>query len=147
MEHKTYNWKVGYWAFNSFLTNSSIRMSYSVTKSTGLFFSITPLEEAKWMADDPAMIRTPALRASLIVKSRIALRSAGVSFEVDMVYRFSCVLPFYSITIGGQWKGRLDPERLLSSEQRFHLFVSGLHLVAYKNKQLLPNLSGSAGFG
>jgi len=38
------------------------------------------------MATDPSMIITPALRARSIVKERIALRSAGVSFEVAMVY-------------------------------------------------------------
>lgn len=93
--HKAYNWKVGYWVFKSFLTNSSTRTSYSVTKSTEFFFSITSesLEEADWMATDPSMIITPALRARLIVKERIALRSAGVSFEleVDMVYRFPII--------------------------------------------------------
>jgi hypothetical protein len=85
--HKAYNWKVGYWVFNSFSTNSSTRTSYSVTKSTEFFFSLTSefFEEADLMATDPSMIRTPALRARLIVKERIALRSVGVSFEVDMV--------------------------------------------------------------
>jgi len=37
------------------------------------------------MAADPSRIRAPALRARLIVKERIALRSAGVSFVVVMV--------------------------------------------------------------
>ena len=62
-------------------------MSYSVTKSTEFFFSLTSesLEEADWMATDPSIIRAPALRARLMVKERIALRSAGVSFVVDMV--------------------------------------------------------------
>ena len=98
--HKAYNWKVGYWVFNSFLTNSSTRTSYSVTKSTEFFFSLTSesLEKADWMATDPSMIRAPALRASLVVKERISLRSAGVSFEVGMVYRLSIgTPPFYSI--------------------------------------------------
>jgi len=36
------------------------------------------------MATDPSRIRDPALRARLTVKERIALRSAGVSLEVDM---------------------------------------------------------------
>ena len=56
------------------------------------------------MATDPSMIRAPALRARLIVKERIVLRSAGVSpvrFAVDMAYRFKllilCAPPFYSI--------------------------------------------------
>ena len=51
------------------------------------------------MASDPSMIRAPALCARLIVKERIALRSAGVSFEVDMVYRLSISggPPFYSV--------------------------------------------------
>ena len=53
------------------------------------------------MATDPSMIRAPALRARLIVKESIALRSAGVSFEVDMVssYRSSIIdfSVFYSI--------------------------------------------------
>ena len=97
--HKAYNWKVGYWIFNSFLINSSTRTSYSVTKSTEFFFSLTSvfLEEADWMANDPSMIRTPALRARLIVKERIALRSSGVSFEVDMdtVYRLSIFGPSF----------------------------------------------------
>lgn len=98
--HKAYNWKVGYWVFNSFLTNSSTRTSYSVTKSTEFFFSLTPesLEEADWMATDPSMIMTPALRARLTVKERIALRSAGVSFEVDMNYRLS-IIDFWCLFI------------------------------------------------
>ena len=37
------------------------------------------------MATDPSMMMSPALRARSIVKERIALRSVGVSFEVDMV--------------------------------------------------------------
>lgn len=83
MDHGTYNLKLGYLVPSSFFTSSSTLTSYSVTRSTEFFFSSTLPEDR--MACEPWRMRSPAVRASLVVKSRIDFRSAAASSTAVMI--------------------------------------------------------------
>lgn len=69
----THNLKDGYLLLSSFFTSSSTLTSYSVTKSTEFFFSSTLPDDR--IACEPCRIKSPALRASVVVNSRIDCRS------------------------------------------------------------------------